>query len=90
MTLYFLSSLKGMSFPEPLFKHHFFGVIFSSTILRGGNLYKSLIRKLSWCHNLILMWVLQTCLCNKLLIVSPSPSPAPLPCDISKNVTWQP
>jgi len=58
----FLSTRKCSHFPEFLFKHHFFVVVFNNTIHKHywRNIYYSLIIKLSWCHDLLLFMVLQT------------------------------
>jgi hypothetical protein len=63
--------------------HHLFAVVFNSRKLKSdcGNIYNFPLIKLFWCHYLLLIWVLQTC-----LPVSPFYcSPSPIACDIARK-----
>jgi hypothetical protein len=59
MIQYIVCVQKCLSFPTPLFKSHCFFAVYNKRWLK--NLYYSLVIRLSWCHELLLLWVLQTC-----------------------------
>jgi hypothetical protein len=64
MTVYILSTRKCSTFPETFLDHHcFLAVVFNRTELKvtEGTYYSPFV-KLSWCHDLLFMWVTQVCL----------------------------